>query len=83
MALHSWRRLHRDRLIAEVEPVPGFVTWAVSVWVKPDPASRITLDRHFELLTTAQAAADHILRQQFKHRCDRNSCGEWWPADEA
>ena len=79
MATRSWRRLHGTDLIAQVDPVPGIGTWIARAWIETDPASERNSRRYFEFLISAQAAADHMVRQRFGHRCDFDSCGEWLP----
>jgi hypothetical protein len=83
MPLRSWRRLHGGDLVGQVDPIPGFGTWGVSVWAEPGSAGRHAIGRRFELLNEAQAAADQAVRQHFNHRCDGHACSEWLPWIEA
>ena len=69
--------------MGQVDPIPGFGTWGVSVWAEPGSASRLGLGRRFELLNEAQRAADRAVRAQFNHRCDGQACSEWLPWFEA
>jgi len=64
MPIRAWRRLHGADLIAQVEPVPGFGTWTARAWVETDARNGIDGTRHFELLTSAQAMADHLTTLQ-------------------
>jgi hypothetical protein len=75
--MRSWRRLHGSELIAQVEPIGGFGTWRVSVWHTENPDEATRHPRDFELLTEAQAAADLLLTQTFKHQCFAGHCGHW------
>jgi hypothetical protein len=82
MPVRSWRRLHGIDLIAQVDPVAGFGTWTARAWVEGDPQRSEVSPRQFELLTSAQTTADHMVRERFKHRCDFATCGEWLPWQE-
>jgi hypothetical protein len=79
MSVRSWRRLHGADLIAQVDPVPGIGTWIARAWVETDSLRSEISPRRFEMLMSAQAAADHMVRQHFVHRCDFVACGEWLP----
>ena len=82
MPVRTWRRLHGTDLIAQVDPVAGFGTWTAQACVETDPLRSEVSPRQFELLTSAQATADHMVRERFNHRCDFAMCGEWLPWQE-
>ncbi len=80
MPVRSWRRLHGTDLVVQVDPVPGFGTWAVRAWAENGPVGESS-PHQFPLLTFAQAAADHMVGRRFKHRCTPETCGDWLPWD--
>ena len=79
MSLQTWRRFHGG-LIATVI-AKGSELYAVAVWDEPSGIIR-QLPRVFDRLDAAKAAADHLLRRTFGHKCAMESCGEWvvWSA---
>jgi hypothetical protein len=72
--------LHGSTLIAQVDPVPGLGKWTALARVDGGKTERSP--RQFEFLTSAQAIADHMVRKQFKHRCEVETCGVWLPVDD-
>lgn len=77
----SWRRVHGPEILAYVEHDADLERWRAGV-VRTPPAVenvRTTLYPGFERLFSAQVAADHEVRQRFKHRCDADTCGIWLP----
>jgi hypothetical protein len=80
MPLHSWRRFHGTRIVAQVEPNESGM-WGAMAWNSESPsgAATVRLKRLYSLLTSAQAAADHAARTRFNHKCDFGTCGVWSP----
>ena len=79
--LRVWRRHHEPDLVAEVAPIQGMGTWrACARRVGANGRGELVdhAKRSFSLLADAQAAADELLQQHYKHRCN-GSCGEWAP----
>lgn len=79
MPLHSWRRLHGAHIVAKVDPDP-FGMWDATVAASDKgPAAMVRLKQRYQLLTRAQAAADHAARKRFNHTCEVGTCGAWLP----
>jgi hypothetical protein len=77
MALDTWRRHHGSEIVAQVAPVAGFSTWHASAWSISHPARIVRRLGQFDVLMSAQAAADHLARRTFDHTCDLDTCGDW------
>jgi hypothetical protein len=73
----AWRRLHAPDIIAQVEAIPGFGTWEVSIWRSTSPTEVERSNRRFALLTEAQEAADQLVSSTFGHLCQVGQCGHW------
>jgi hypothetical protein len=74
-----WRRFHNHQFVANV--LLDGTAYVVAVW--HDASGRVRkLERRFRQLQSAQAAADHLVRHTFKHRCTVDHCGDWlvWTA---
>jgi hypothetical protein len=79
--LRVWRRQHGPDLVAEVAPIQGMGTWRACARRLRSTGRHELVDhakRSFSLLADAQAAADELLQQHYKHRCG-HACGEWGP----
>jgi len=78
-----WRRLHGGDTIAEASPVRGMGTWTVSAYRTTGNADPVHGSASFSLLRDAHAAADELVRANFRHTCRTGVCGRWlrWPED--
>lgn len=79
MPLSSWRRLHGDRLVAQVDPVPVFGTWTAHAWIEGGDLSAVKSPIGHSLLTTAQAIADDLVQRHYNHVCNAEECSDWFP----
>lgn len=81
MPLHTWRLQHGPHIVALVTPLEGLGTWDASAWLGSSAADVARSPRRMSELMSAQAAADHLARAAFNHKCDPHACGDWtfWP----
>jgi hypothetical protein len=80
MALHTWRRHHGPALVASVI---GKARDKHSVVVWDTASGKVqNLQKEFQQLQSAKAAADDLIRRAFCHTCTIDACGEWlfWTA---
>jgi hypothetical protein len=80
MGVHTWRRHHGHALVASVIQ-QTLDKHTVVVW---DTASGNVqnLQKEFQRLQSAKAAADDLIRRAFDHTCTLDACGDWlvWTA---
>ena len=76
----TWRRHHGSAIVAQVSSL-ALGRWDVSAWKAIEPSAAARSPRQMTVLMSAQAAADHLARTVFQHRCDLDGCGDWmlWP----
>ena len=79
-SLYGWRRHHGPAIVAQVDPL-DLGCWHASVWRVNERAAAVRSPRKIAALMSAQAAADHLVRVTFDHRCNLDGCGDWmlWP----
>jgi len=70
-----WRRFHSHELIANILQRDAH-TFVVAVWHTASEKGA-HYAREFRKLDSAKAAADHLLRRTFGHRCSFEECGTW------
>jgi hypothetical protein len=79
-SVNRWRRHHGPAIVAQVAPL-DLGRWNASAWRANEPSAAVQSPRKIAALMSAQAAADHLARMTFDHRCDLEGCGDWmcWP----
>lgn len=73
--MRVWRRFHNHQFVANVLLDDG-TAYVVAVWHDASGSVR-KLERTYQRLQSAQAAADDLVRRTFKHSCSMEHCGDW------